>query len=86
MIFGEETAELLALEAGAEFWDAEALTLDWECPCDDDYEVELQNKRVLFALEPELALKLGAAAERRGVSVVALVNDWLRQSLVEQGA
>jgi hypothetical protein len=46
-----------------------------------DFEVDLQRRVFLTALEPELAKKLAAYAHRQGVSTETLINLWVGEKL-----
>jgi hypothetical protein len=69
------------LESAAEFWDSHDLA-DYEDLTDEvQFNVNLQRRRRLVALEPDLANKLAAEARKRGLSAESLVNLWLSERL-----
>ena len=45
------------------------------------FEVDLQHRVFLTALEPELAKRLVACARKQGVSTETLINVWLSEKL-----
>lgn len=67
-------------EAGA-FWDTHDLADYWELTREAKFEVDLQRRVFLTALEPELAKKLVACARKQGVSTETLINVWLTEKL-----
>jgi hypothetical protein len=81
-----ETAKLprfKSLDELVEFFDENDLGdyLD-EMP-EAHFEVDLQRRVFLTALEPELARKLGEYARKRGISSQTLINLWLSEKLAE---
>ncbi len=67
-------------EAG-EFWDSHDLADYWDLTQEASFEVDLQRRLFLTALEPELAKKLVACARKQGVSTETLINVWLTEKL-----
>lgn len=65
----------------AEFWDAQDLASYADQTREVQFEVDLQRRTFLTALEPELAKKVSNYAEQRGVSTETLVNVWLSEKL-----
>lgn len=65
----------------AEFWDAHDLADYADQTQEVQFEVDLQRRTFLAALEPELAKKMSTYAEQRGVSTETLVNVWLSEKL-----
>jgi hypothetical protein len=65
----------------AEFWDAQDLADHVDQTGEVQFEVDLQHRTFLTALEPELAKKMSSYAEQRGVSTETLVNVWLSEKL-----
>jgi hypothetical protein len=51
-----------------------------------NFEVDLQHRRYLVSLDPELAEKLTAEAHKRGLSTETLINLWLSKKLRESVA
>ena len=74
------------LEEAAEFWDTHDLADYWDLTEEVDFEVDLQHRRYLVALDPELTEKLAAEAHKRGLSTETLVNLWLSEKLRESTA
>ena len=46
------------------------------------FDVDLQHRIFLTALEPELAKKLAVCARQQGVSTETLINVWLTEKLM----
>lgn len=67
-------------EAG-EFWDSADLA-DYEGQATEvGFEVDLQRRTFLTALEPELAKRVSDFAAKQGVSAETLINLWLGERL-----
>ncbi len=49
-----------------------------------EFEVQLQPSRHVFVLDTDLAEKLTEVARSRQVTSEELINDWLREKLLEQ--
>ncbi len=71
------------IEEAAEFWDTHDLADYWELTREAHFEVDIQRRVFLTALEPELAKKLVARARQQGVSTETLINVWLTEKLAE---
>ena len=69
------------LEAAAEFWDSHDLADYEDMTGEVQFTVNLQRRRRLVALEPDLADKLAAEARKRGLSAESLVNLGLSERL-----
>ncbi len=65
----------------AEFWDSHDLADYWDLTREVSFEVDIQRRVFLTALEPELAKKLVACAHKQGVSTETLINVWLAEKL-----
>ncbi|MCE2485675.1 MAG: hypothetical protein J4F42_09205 [Desulfurellaceae bacterium] len=72
------------LTEAAEFWDSHDVTDYWELTREASFEVDIQRRVFLAALEPELAKKLTAYAHRQGVSTETLINVWLTEKLAAE--
>lgn len=71
-----------SIEEAAEFWDTHDLADYWDMTRKADFEVDIQRRLFLTALEPELAKKLAACAHRQGVQTETSINVWLTEKLV----
>ena len=69
------------IEEVAEFWDTHDLADYWDLTEAVDFEVDLQQRRYLVSLDPELAEELAAEAHKRGLSTETLINLWLSEKL-----
>ena len=67
-------------EAG-EFWDTHDLASYEDQTTEVSCEVDLQRRTFLAALEPDLAKRMSAHAEKVGVSTETLINVWLSEKL-----
>jgi hypothetical protein len=67
----------------AEFWDSHDLTDYWDQTREANFEVDIQRRVFLTALEPGLAKKLTACARKQGVSTETLINVWLTEKIIE---
>jgi hypothetical protein len=72
-----------SIEEAAEFWDSHDLADYWDLTQEAHFEVDIQRRLFLTALEPELAKKLTACARKRGVSTETLINTWLSEKVTE---
>jgi hypothetical protein len=75
-----------SIKEAAEFWDTHDLTDYWDLTEDVNFEVDLQRRRYLVSLDPDLAKKLSEEAHVRGLSTETLVNLWLSDKLKEVAA
>jgi hypothetical protein len=72
------------IDEAAEFWDTHDLADYWDLTEEvADVEVDLQQRRYLFALAPNLVRKVVHVAHEQGVSAETLVNVWLTEKLQE---
>jgi hypothetical protein len=71
------------IEEAAEFWDTHDLSDYWDLTREAHFDVDIQRRVFLTALEPELAKKLVARARKQGVSTETLINVWLSEKLAE---
>ena len=53
----------------------------WDVTSEAHFDVDIQRRVFLTALEPELAKKLVACAYERGISTETLINVWLTEKL-----
>jgi hypothetical protein len=72
------------IEEAAEFWDRHDLADYWDLTQEVEFEVDLQRRVFLTALEPELAKKLTECARKQGVSTETLINVWLSERLADE--
>ncbi len=67
----------------AEFWDNHDLTDYLYQTREANFEVDIQRRVFLTALEPKLAKKLTECARKQGVSTETLINVWLTEKMTE---
>ena len=70
-----------SIEEAAEFWDNHDLADYWDLTREVEFEVDIQRRVYLTALEPELAKKLTECARKQGVSTETIINVWLSEKL-----
>ncbi|MCS6902804.1 MAG: BrnA antitoxin family protein [Candidatus Bipolaricaulota bacterium] len=71
------------IEEAAEFWDNHDLADYWDLTREVHFDVDIQRRVFLVALEPKLGKKLAACARAQGVSTETLINVWLTEKLME---
>jgi hypothetical protein len=72
-----------SIEVAAEFWDSHDLADYWDLTSEAEFDVDIQRRVFLTALEPELAKKLTDCARKQGISTETLINVWLSEKLAE---
>lgn len=70
-----------SLREAADFWDEHDVAEYDDLTRPAQFEVNLQRRVFLTALEPELAKQVVAFARRQGVSSETLINLWLTEKL-----
>ncbi|MCI0693743.1 BrnA antitoxin family protein [candidate division KSB1 bacterium] len=70
-----------SIEEAADFWDSHDLADYWDLTREVHFDVDIQRRVFLTALEPELAKKITACARQQGVSSETLINVWLTEKL-----
>ena len=58
----------------------------WDLTEEVEFDVNLQRRRYLVALDPDLAEKLASEAHQRGLTTETLVNLWLSEKLQQTAA
>jgi hypothetical protein len=71
------------IEQAAKFWDSHDLADYWDFTREAHFEVDIQRRVFLTALEPTLAKKLTMLAHKKGVSTETLINVWLTEKAKE---
>lgn len=72
-----------SIEEAAEFWDSHDLADYWDLTHEVHFDVDIQRRSFLVALEPALMKKLAACAHAQGISIETLINVWLTERLAE---
>jgi len=72
-----------SLEEFWAFWDTHSLADYEDLLREVKFEVDIQRRKFLVALEPDLAKAITACAQARGVSSETLINLWLREKVKE---
>jgi len=65
----------------ADFWDNHDLADYWDLTREATFEIDIQRRVFLTALEPDLAKKLLICARQQGVTTETLINVWLTEKL-----
>lgn len=71
------------IEEAAEFWDSHDLADYWDLTREVHFDVNLQRRVFLTALDPQLANTLTALARQRGIATETLINLWLTEKVKE---
>ena len=69
-----------AEEAG-EYWDTHDLTDFEDVSHEVEFQVEIEHRAFLTALEPTLAKRLAEVAHKQGISTETLINVWLTEKI-----
>jgi hypothetical protein len=67
-----------------EFFDTNDLGEYWDTMPESNFEVHLEKKTHLFSIDNELAVRLTEIAKSRRISSQVLVNDWLKEKIMQQ--
>ena len=67
-----------------EFFDTNDLGEYWDAMPESNFEVDLKKKTHLFSIDNELAGRLTEIAKSRRISSQVLVNDWLKEKILQQ--
>jgi len=70
-----------SLEEAGEFWDHHDVADYPEETREARFDVHLERRTFLTALEPQLAQQVAEVARRQGVSTETLINVWLAEKL-----
>ncbi|MEK7727737.1 MAG: CopG family antitoxin [candidate division KSB1 bacterium] len=70
-----------SIEEAGDFWDSHDLTDYWDLTREAHFEVNIERRVFLTALEPQLAKRLIDCARKRGVTSETLINVWLSEKL-----
>lgn len=70
-----------SIEEAAEFWDTHDLGDYWELMHPVEFEIDIQRRVFLTALQPDLAQQLTHVACKQGVSTETLINVWLTEKV-----
>ncbi len=67
----------------AEFWDSHDLADYGDLTREAHFDVDIQRRVFLTALEPGLAKKLTTYSHKQGISTETLINLWLTEKMSE---
>ena len=71
------------IDEAADFWDKHDLAEYVDETKVGDFDVTIEKRVFLTALEPELAKKLTDIARRQGITTETLINVWLTEKIEE---
>jgi hypothetical protein len=72
-----------SVEEAADFWDTHDLGDYWDLTQEAHFEIDIQRRVFLTALEPQLARRLTTLAQQQGISTETLINIWLSEKARE---
>jgi hypothetical protein len=72
-----------SIDEAADFWDKHDLTNYLDATKVVHFDVNVEKRVFLTALEPELAKKLTDIARRQGITTETLINVWLAEKMEE---
>ena len=72
-----------SIQEAAEFWDSHDLADYEDLTREVHFDVDIQRRVFLTALEPGLAKKLTAYSHKQGISTETLINLWLTEKMSE---
>lgn len=82
MVENKTMPHFASLNALVDFFDTHDLGEYWDQMPEARFEVDIERRTHLFALDVDLADKLTEIAEARQVPSVALINLWLREKVM----
>ncbi|MBM3335308.1 hypothetical protein FJY63_11660 [Candidatus Sumerlaeota bacterium] len=74
-----------SVKEASEFWDTHDLAEYWDSSREAHFEVDIQRRVFMTALEPQLAKRLTVLAQKQGISTETLINVWLAEKTKEFG-
>jgi hypothetical protein len=76
--------EFKSLNELVEFFDTHDLGEYWEKMPESNFEVDLKKKTHIFSIDNKLADRLTEIAKSKHISSQTLVNDWLKEKIMQQ--
>ena len=73
-----------SLDALVEFFDTHDMGDYWGAVPEAQFEVDIQRRTHLVAIDADLAAKLAEIARARHISTPELINSWLKEKIAEQ--
>ncbi|MBI5841337.1 MAG: hypothetical protein HZB19_14655 [Chloroflexi bacterium] len=71
------------VEEASDFWDTHDLSDYLDSTKEAYFDVDIQRRVYLTALEPQLARKLMEIARKQGITTETLINVWLTEKMEE---
>jgi hypothetical protein len=73
-----------SLDELVEFFEAHDLGEYWDQMPEAHFDIDIERRTHIFALDEDLAERLTAIARAKRISSETLINVWLREKLLEQ--
>jgi hypothetical protein len=73
-----------SLDKLVEFFETHDMGDYWENLPEAHFEIDIRRKTHLFALDDDLAEQVTAIAKAKRIPSRTLINDWLREKILEQ--
>ena len=73
-----------SLNEVVDFFDTHDLGEYWDEMPESNFEVDLKKITHLFSIDSDLAVRLTEIAKSRQVASQVLVNDWLKEKILQQ--
>lgn len=74
------------IDEAADFWDKHDLSDYLDSTKEVNFDVDIQRRVFLTALEPQLAKRLTDIARKQGITTETLINVWLTEKMEETTA
>jgi hypothetical protein len=76
--------EFKSINEVVEFFDTHDLGEYWDAMPESNFEVDLKKKTHIFSIDNKLADRLTEIAKSRHIPSQTLVNDWLKEKIMQQ--
>lgn len=77
--------EFESLDKLVEFFDTRDMGDYWEDMPEAQFDIDIQRRTHLFALDDDLAERVTAIAKQKHVASKTLIDEWLREKILEHG-
>jgi hypothetical protein len=74
-----------SLDKLVEFFDTHDMGDYWDEMPEVHFDIDIKRRTHLFSLDEDLAERLTAIAKAKRISSKTLINEWLREKVLEQG-
>ncbi len=76
--------EFGSLDKLVEFFETHDMGEYWDDMPEAHFDIDIKRRSHVFALDEDLAARLTAIAKARRISSKTLINEWLREKVLEQ--